>query len=121
MAEFAVGSGADLICAIIGGNVFQGRDIPLLVGAYVYADWCSGKIFGLWHDGYSVHKQILVVTDLTITSFGQDLAGNIYLLSSDSHVGLHPIFRMVAKNSLTTGSSGPTYQATECKTLEIRL
>ena len=41
-------------CAIIGGFVYRGDQIPSLVGAYLYGDFCSGKIWGLWYDGNSI-------------------------------------------------------------------
>jgi|AP95_1055475.scaffolds.fasta_scaffold06485_4 hypothetical protein len=86
-------------CALIGGYVFRGRDIPPLVGAYVYADFCTGQIFGVWYDGDSdPYHQLLLDTDLNISSFGQDRDGNLYILSGrpggaevDSP---HPILRL---------------------------
>ena len=44
--EYAIGS-SPLRCAIIGGYVYRGARLPALQGVYVYADWCSGEIFGL--------------------------------------------------------------------------
>ena len=61
---------------------FRGRGIPPLAGAYVYADFCTGTIYAIWHDGDSdPHQQRLFDTDILVTSFGQDLAGNLYILS----------------------------------------
>ena len=74
-------------CSVIGGYVFRGRGMPSLLGAYVYADFCSGKIWGLRYDGASVGEQMLLVdSDLFITSFGQDLALNLYVLSRDEGI-----------------------------------
>ncbi len=69
-------------CAIIGGYVFYGRGMPSLLEAYVHGDFCSGRIWGLRYDGQSVTEQLLLVdSDLFISSFGQDLARNLYILS----------------------------------------
>ena len=75
-------------CSITGGYVYRGSALPSLQGAYVYGDFCSGKIWGLRYDGHSVteHK-LLVDSDLRITSFGVDLAGNLYVLSLND--GIH--------------------------------
>lgn len=74
-------------CSVTGGYVYRGRGIPELLGAYVYADFCSGNIWGLRYDGVSVTEQALVVqSDLSITSFGQDLAQNLYILSRNQGI-----------------------------------
>ncbi len=68
-------------CSITGGYVFRGPATPSLLGAYVYADFCSGNIWAVRHDGTSVTEQMLLVTGgLSISSFGQDLDGNLYIL-----------------------------------------
>ena len=79
-------------CSVTGGYVYRGARIPSLVGAYVYGDYCSGKIWGLRYDGESVteHK-LLVESDLQITSFGEDSEGNLYILSRNEG-----IYRLVA-------------------------
>ncbi len=69
-------------CSITGGYVFRGRGMPTLVEAYVYGDFCSGKIWGLRYDGESVTEQLLLNDSaLNISSFGRDLAGNLCILS----------------------------------------
>ena len=53
-----------------------------LSGAYVYGDYCSGKIWGFRYDGESITEHALLIdSDLRISSFGEDLAGNLYILS----------------------------------------
>jgi glucose/arabinose dehydrogenase len=32
-------------CSVSGGAVYRGRDIPALVGMYVYSDFCSGRLW----------------------------------------------------------------------------
>ena len=80
-------------CSIIGGYMVQSGVLPSLNGAYVYGDFCSGKIWGLRHDGQSLTEHVVLVdSDLSITSFGLDLAGELYVLSRDSG-----IYRLVPK------------------------
>jgi hypothetical protein len=58
----------------------------------VYGDFCSGKIWALRYNGVSVTEQALLVdSNLSITSFGLDLAGNLYVLSRNDG-----IYRLVA-------------------------
>ena len=89
VAEYSSAEG----CSIIGGYVVQSGVLPSIAGAYVYGDFCSGKIWGLRHDGQSITEHLLLVdSDLSITSFGLDLAGELYVLSRDSG-----IYRLVPK------------------------
>ena len=82
--EYSLSSGN---CSAIGGYVYRGTELPSLLGAYVYGDFCSGRIWGLRYDGRSVTKQMLLVdSDLSITSFGQDLAHNLYVLSRNDGI-----------------------------------
>jgi glucose/arabinose dehydrogenase len=63
-------------CSIIGGYVYRGRAIPALVGSYIYGDLCTGEIFAL-RSGASTR---LLNTGLTISSFGEDQAGELYVV-----------------------------------------
>ncbi len=74
-------------CSITGGYVYRGGQIPALEGAYLYADYCSGKVWGLRYDGQSVTEQALLAdTDLLITSFGEDSEGSLYVLSRNEGI-----------------------------------
>ena len=74
-------------CSVTGGYVYRGPEIPMLFGAYVYGDFCSGKIWALRYDGNSVTEQkLLVDSTLSITSFGQDLDKNLYVLSRNDGI-----------------------------------
>ncbi len=68
-------------CAIIGGAVYRGVNLPAWQGVYFYGDYCSGKVWGLKRgpDG-TWHSQLLSETGSSITSFGLDEAGEIYLV-----------------------------------------
>jgi glucose/arabinose dehydrogenase len=57
----------------------MGSALPELVGAYVYADYQTGEIWSLRYDGASVTANTLLQdTDLLISSFGIDAAGELY-------------------------------------------
>ena len=38
-------------CSVTGGFVYRGCDYPALFGRYIYADFCSGRIWSLTPDG----------------------------------------------------------------------
>ena len=74
-------------CSVTGGYVYRGLGIPSLLGTYVYGDFCTGKIWGLRYDGDFVTEQMLLVdSNVSITSFGLDLAGNLYILSQNQGI-----------------------------------
>jgi hypothetical protein len=71
------GSGeADGGCAVTGGHVYRGPDAPAWQGVYLFGDYCSGKISALAQgDG----RLLTADTPRTISSFGEDNAGRLFL------------------------------------------
>ncbi len=67
-------------CSITGGYVYRGSRSPALAGAYLYSDYCSGKIWGLGRDGDAWRSVELLDTDLNVSSFGEDEAGEVYVV-----------------------------------------
>ncbi len=63
-------------CAVTGGYVYRGSRSSLPLGTYVYGDFCTGEIFSL--EGGA--QDLLLDTDLSISSFGEDEAGEIYVV-----------------------------------------
>lgn len=66
-------------CSVTGGFVYRGHQYPALRGIYLYADFCSGRIWGLRHTGAGWENSLLLDTDLLISTFGEDEQGNLYL------------------------------------------
>jgi glucose/arabinose dehydrogenase len=80
--------------SITGGNVYRGRRIPELVGAYLYADFVSGKIWALWYDSASERvtaNRLIVEGGGAVMSFGEDDLGETYYMTQDGG-----LFRFVA-------------------------
>lgn len=67
-------------CSVTGGIVYRAAGFPEWQGVYLYGDYCSGRIWGLLRspDG-SWQNQELFQTGFTITSFGVDDAGEVYV------------------------------------------
>ena len=71
--------------AVIGGFVYHGSAIASLRGLYVFGDLSSGKIFTLQETSPNVWKHALVATTgKTISSFGRDQSGELYLVDIGS-------------------------------------
>ena len=77
--EYKNGNGR---CAVTGGYVYRGQQMPQLRGTYVFADFCSGEIFGYLKGSY----RVLLDTDLQISSFGEDRSGELYVLDHGGSV-----------------------------------
>jgi len=74
-------------CSITGGFVYRGRAYPDLVGAYLFADYCSGEIWYLDRGAARGTTPIRALdTNASITSFGQDQAGELYLTDGNGTV-----------------------------------
>ena len=72
--DYSHGSGR---CSITGGYVYRGSQGVLPVGTYVYGDYCSGEIFA-WNGST---QSVLLDTTMNISSFGEDEAGEIYVVN----------------------------------------
>ncbi len=77
--------------SITGGYVYRGQALPDLVGVYVYADYQSGRIWGLRAtEGKAVANGEIVApgrgSGLNVAAFGEDPAGELYLLGFDGHL-----------------------------------
>ncbi len=67
--------------SLTGGYVYRGSRLPKLNEAYIYADYDTGKIWSLkYDDGKVVEHQELADTQLRVVAFGQDNAGEVFLV-----------------------------------------
>jgi glucose/arabinose dehydrogenase len=73
-------------CAVTGGFVYHGSDVPSLDGYYIYADFCSGRMWRLRppHGHPALMATSFQVKD--IASFGEGAAGGLYVVSLDGSV-----------------------------------
>ncbi len=80
--------------SMTGGIVYYGKKYPDLVGAYIYGDYSTGRIWAGKHDGDKVvwHKEI-AQTRLQITGFGTDANGEILICdhNGDKKGGLYTL------------------------------
>ena len=68
-------------CSVTGGHVYRGSAFPSLQGVYLFGDLCSGRIWGIRKNGGAWDNALLAATTLTITTFGEDESGNVYVVN----------------------------------------
>lgn len=73
-------------CAVTGGYVYRGSELPELQGWYVYGDYCSGVVWALDTEDQDAEPVRLMDTDFGLPSFGQDADGELYLITFDGSV-----------------------------------
>jgi len=72
-------------CSVTGGYVYHGTQFPQLNGVYLYADYCTGTVWGLRHEADGSWSQAeLLASGKIISSFGLDAAGELYLIDHRS-------------------------------------
>jgi glucose/arabinose dehydrogenase len=73
--------GHDLGCSITGGHVQRGPSTGALTGKYVYADYCSGRIWSLARNASGVWQNTLLLTAAgVVPSFGEGALGRTFVI-----------------------------------------
>ncbi len=75
-------------CSVTGGYVYRGPAIPALQGHYLYGDYCTGWVRSFrWQNGQAVNRMDRPeFASGNITSFGQDAAGELYIVADNGTV-----------------------------------
>ncbi len=78
VAEYAQSEGG---CSVTGGYVYRGQALPELQGVYFFGDYCSGLVWALHRTADGAWERALFMnTGLNISSFGEDEAGELYVV-----------------------------------------
>jgi glucose/arabinose dehydrogenase len=82
----------DGACSITGGYVYRGAKVPSAVGRYFFGDFCNGRVWSMRVvDGKATDMTREAFDVPEISSFGEDAAGELYLLSLSG-----PVYRLAA-------------------------
>jgi glucose/arabinose dehydrogenase len=82
-------------CSVTGGFVYRGQAFPGLQGIYLLGDFCSGRIHGVRRAGAGWEGTLLLDTPLSISTFGEDEAGNLFV----ADFGTGDIYQVVVPGS----------------------
>jgi hypothetical protein len=78
VAEYSHGDGG---CSITAGRVVRDPSLPTWQAVFLYADFCSGVVWGLLSDASGEwQSDLLYQTGFAITAFGTGASGEIYVL-----------------------------------------
>jgi glucose/arabinose dehydrogenase len=74
-------------CAVIGGVVVRDPRLPSLAGRYLFGDYCNGEIDSLLvAEGKATDVRELGLSVPTLSSFGVDGRGRVYVTATDGGV-----------------------------------
>lgn len=72
--------------AVTGGYVYRGEKFSEMQGFYFFADWTNGRVWALTHSAYGAIKHELLETGFQISSFFENLDGELYILTIDGNM-----------------------------------
>ncbi len=69
-------------CSVTGGYVYRGEALPALQGAYLYSDYCSGRIWIAYRDTTDTwQSSVFLDSGLQVSSFGEDENGELFIVN----------------------------------------
>jgi glucose/arabinose dehydrogenase len=81
VAQYSHASGS---CSVTGGYVYRGTKVPALRGRYVFADYCSGRVWSMRAGpnpgGLRQDTRRIGTAVGNVTSFGEGNDGTLYLI-----------------------------------------
>lgn len=98
-------------CSVTGGYVYRGSVYPRMQGIYFYGDFCSGRIWGLSGGPSAWQNDLLLDTTLSISTFGEDEVGNLYVANYSGTV-----FSLIDATPTPTPTPTPTSTPTPTPT-----
>jgi glucose/arabinose dehydrogenase len=87
--------------AVTGGYVYRGSARPDLIGAYLYGDYGSGRIWMSRYDNATLTKDSLLLQfPRSISSFGADSHQELYIVSYDTSAN-NKIYRFARSDAVS--------------------
>jgi glucose/arabinose dehydrogenase len=84
VAEYDHGQGI----SVSAGYVYRGELMPNMQGVFFYGDFGSGRIWALWRDAGQNWRSMIFISNAphTISSFGEDEAGELFLVDYNGSI-----------------------------------
>lgn len=101
--------GRDLGISVTGGYVYRGSSYPSMYGKYLFGDFESGRIWALEETSPGTWDRTeLLDSNYLISSFGEDEAGEVYLVGYGNGV----VYQLIDNAPLPTRTPTPTVTLT---------
>lgn len=117
IVEYDHGPGGDCDGSVSGGYSYRGADMPELEGIYLFGDYCHGWIFGARQTAGEWMLLGPKETGYTITAFGEDEAGELYVVDYLSGLVYRikdrwPLPELSVVTPITVGAGGAGFTMT---------
>ena len=67
--------------------MYKGSKLPQLRNAYIFGDYCSGKIWALKYDSEGeIMVDLIIDSTIDISSFGEGEDGELYILGLEGNI-----------------------------------
>jgi len=74
-------------CTVIGGFVYRGEAVAILRGGYLFADYCSGRVWAIDANSPGFRQPVEVGrAGPGLAAFGEDAAGELYVANLDGTI-----------------------------------
>jgi glucose/arabinose dehydrogenase len=105
-------------CAVIGGYVYRGNQIPELSGRYLYADLCTGELRSaqLGSPPAGGDRPESASGAISPSSFGEDSSCELYVTDGDLVDKIVPSLPTAAAPACSTTPATPATPATQVRT-----
>ena len=84
--EYNHGVNDSIGCSVSGGYRYTGNKYPALDDIYLYADYCTGSVWGAFFNSSTWTSSLLADTPYNVSAFGEDEDGELYLLDLNGAV-----------------------------------
>ena len=99
-------------CSITGGFIYRGMRRPELTGNYIYADYCSAKVWDLDYSGVNLTNNLVNTASASVLSIGVDMNNELYILCSNGKIyEFQPAVGAPTDLIAGSGGSGSTSRA----------
>lgn len=98
--------------SVTGGYVYRGSAQARMNGIYFFADFVSGRIFGLAREGRLWKRQELAATDFNLSSFGENESGELFMADHTTGKIFHVVDAGVAWPPTATPRAGAYHRRT---------